>query len=154
MMSAHFDLMFLSKQPQPVNPKALVVLLHGVGGSDTNLVDLAAAINSETLVVMPRGPITLGAGQYGWFRVNFTAAGPVIVEPHIADKAQLATLRAFIGHGEYDNKLPVIWAQRSDQLLSGLSVAHLTRLYPIEHGISAEMQADFVSWLQSITSGV
>ena len=65
MMSAHFDLMFLSKQPQPVKPKALVVLLHGVGGSETNLVDLAAAINSETLVVMPRGPITLGAGQYG-----------------------------------------------------------------------------------------
>ncbi len=34
-MSAHFDLTFLSKQPQPANPKALVVLLHGVGGCET-----------------------------------------------------------------------------------------------------------------------
>ncbi len=218
-MSAHFDLIYLSNQPQPANPKALMVLLHGVGGCETNLVDLAAAMSSDTLVVMPRGPITLGAGQYGWFRVNFTAAGPVVVEteaeqsrqtllrfvqqlqsvydiapqktviagfsqggilsasvalsapelaagfgvlsgrilpelkPHIADKAQLANLRAFIGHGEYDSKLPVIWAQRSDQLLSDLGVAHLTRLYPIDHRISAEMQADFLSWLQSITSG-
>jgi phospholipase/carboxylesterase len=50
--------------------------------------------------------------------------------------------------------LPVMWAQRSDQLLSDLGVAHLTRLYPIDHGISAKMQADFLSWLQSITSGV
>ncbi|ABD70254.1 phospholipase/Carboxylesterase [Rhodoferax ferrireducens T118] len=219
-MSAHFDLTFLSKQPQPANPKALVVLLHGVGGSETNLVDLAATISSETLVVMPRGPMTLGAGQYGWFRVNFTSTGPLIVETeaeqsrqtllrfvaqlqsvysigprktviagfsqggilsasvalsapelvagfgvlsgrilpelesHMADKARLKNLHAFIGHGEYDSKLPVMWAQRSDQLLSDLGVAHLTRLYPIDHGISAEMRADFLSWLQSITSGV
>lgn len=219
MMSANLDLMFLAKQPQPTSPKALVVLLHGVGGCETNLADLAAAIDPETLVVMPRGPITLGAGQYGWFRVNFTGAGPVIVEteaeqsrqtllrfvaqlqhayciaprktviagfsqggilsasvalsgpklvagfgvlsgrilpelkPHIADKAELENLRAFIGHGEYDSKLPVMWAQRSEQLLSDLGVAHLTRLYPMDHGISADMQADFLSWLQGITSG-
>ena len=220
MMTAHFDLEFIARQPQPANPKALLVLLHGVGGCETNLVDLAATISSETLVVMPRGPMTLGAGQYGWFRVNFTSTGPLIVEteaeqscqtllrfvaqlqsvysiaprntviagfsqggilsasvalsapelvagfgvlsgrilpelePHIANKARLENLHAFIGHGEYDSKLPVLWAQRSDQLLSGLGVAHLTRLYPIDHGISAEMQADFLSWLQSITSGV
>lgn len=218
MMAAHFDLEFIARQPQPAAPKAMVVLLHGVGGSETNLADLAAEIE-ETLVVMPRGPITLGAGQYGWFRVNFTAAGPVIVateaeqsrqtllrfvaqlqsvhdiapqktviagfsqggilsasvalsapelvagfailsgrilpelEPYIADKAQLAKLRAFIGHGEYDSKLPVMWAQRSDQLLNDLGVPHLTRLYPIDHGISTDMQADFLSWLQSSTSG-
>ena len=219
MMAAHFDLEFIARQPQPAAPKALVLLLHGVGGSETNLVDLAAGADSDTLVVMPRGPITLGAGQYGWFRVNFTAAGPVIVateaeqsrqtllrfvaqlqsvydiapqktviagfsqggilsasvalsapelvaglailsgrilpelEPHMADKAQLENLRAFIGHGEYDSKLPVMWAQRSDQLLNDLGVPHLTRLYPIDHGISANMKADFLSWLQSCTSG-
>ena len=219
MMTAHFDLAFIAKQPQPAKPKALVLLLHGVGGSETNLVNLAAGVDSDTLVVMPRGPITLGAGQYGWFRVNFTGAGPVIVateaeqsrqtllrfvaqlqsvhdiapqktviagfsqggilsasvalsapdlvavfgvlsgrilpelDPHIADKAQLANLRAFIGHGKQDTKLPVSWAQRSDQLLNDLGVSHLTRLYPIDHGISAEMQADFLSWLHSTTSG-
>lgn len=220
MMNAHFDLMFLAKQPQPANPKALVVLLHGVGGSETNLAGLATGIDPQTLVVMPRGPITLGPGQYGWFRVNFTGAGPVIVEteaeqsrrtllrfvahlqqaygiapqktviagfsqggilsasvalseparvagfgilsgrilpelhPHIANKAQLQNLRAFIGHGQYDSKLPVAWAQRSEQLLSSLGVAHLARCYPIDHTISAAMQADFLSWLQGITSGL
>lgn len=219
MMTTYFELEFISRQPQPEAPKALVVLLHGVGGSETNLVNLAAGVDSDTLVVMPRGPITLGSGQYGWFRVNFTAAGPVIVaaeaeqsrqtllrfvaqlqsvhdiapqktviagfsqggilsasvalsapdlvagfgvlsgrilpelEPYIADRAQLKDLRAFIGHGEYDSKLPVMWAQRSDQLLNDLGVDHLTRLYPIDHGISANMQADFLSWLSSLTSG-
>ena len=219
MMNTQFKLAFLARQPQPVNPTALVLLLHGVGGNETNLLELAAATDPQALVVMPRGPITLGAGQYGWFRVNFTATGPVIVEseaeqsrqilirfveqlqqihgiplqntviagfsqggilsasvglsapnlvggfavlsgrilpeiaPHIADKAQLEHLRAFIGHGEHDSKLPVVWAQRSEALLKDLGVAHVSRRYPIDHGISAPMQADFVSWLKTVTSG-
>jgi phospholipase/carboxylesterase len=219
MMNTHFNLMFLAKQPQPTNPKALLLLLHGVGGSETNLVDLAHTVDPNTLVVMPRGPITVGAGQYAWFRVNFTGAGPVIVEteaeqsrqtlirfvgqlqqtyriapqktviagfsqggimsasvalsapqqvagfailsgrilpelkPHIADQAQLEKLRAFIGHGEYDSKLPVVWAQRSEQLLRDLGVPHLSRRYPIDHGISASMQADFLTWLKTNTAG-
>jgi phospholipase/carboxylesterase len=218
MMRADFELTFQLKQPQPARPNALVVLLHGVGGSETNLAGLAEAMDPQTLVVMPRGPITLGAGQYGWFRVAFTAAGPQIVEqeaelsrqtlvrfveqlqsvygiapqktviagfsqggilsasvglsapervagfgilsgrilpelqPHLAEKALLTQLRAFVGHGEYDSKLPVLWAQRSDQWLNDLGVAHLTRLYPIDHGISAAMQADFLTWLQHLTS--
>ena len=218
-MNTHFDLEFLAKQPQPAHPKALVVLLHGVGGNETNLASLVVTMEPDTLVVMPRGPMTLGAGQYAWFRVNFTGAGPVIIEteaeqrrttlirfveqlqqaygiapqktviagfsqggilsasvalsqpecvagfavlsgrilpelqPHIADQARLQNLRAFIGHGEYDSKLPVVWAQRSEQLLSGLGVEYLTRRYPIDHGISAPMQTDFLSWLQTITSG-
>jgi phospholipase/carboxylesterase len=192
-----------------------VVLLHGVGGSETNLASLADAMDANTLVVMPRGPLTLGAGQYAWFQVDFTANGPKINEvqadqsrqtlvrfveqlqstyaitpqrtviagfsqggimsasvgltapervagfgilsgrilpelaPHLADTARLAHVQAFVGHGEYDSKLPVAWAQRADQLLSELGVAHQTRLYPIDHGISAAMQADFLDWLQS-----
>ncbi len=214
---AAFELAFRVRQPQPAKPTACVVLLHGVGGSETNLVDLAAAMDPDTLVVLPRGPLQFAPGQFGWFQVNFTASGPSIVsaeaeqsrqsliafvaqlqsaygiepqktviagfsqggilsasvalsspecvagfgvlsgrilpelEPHLAGKDQLAKLRGFIAHGEYDSKLPVVWAQRSDQLLDELGVAHLTRLYPIDHGISAAMQADFLEWLQSIT---
>lgn len=219
-MNTQFDLEFLIQQPQPANPKALVVLLHGVGGNETNLASLVPPLEPDTLVVMPRGPITLGAGQYAWFRVNFTNAGPVIVEteaersrqtlirlvaqlqqaygiapqktviagfsqggilsasvalsepgcvagfavlsgrilpelqPHIADQAQLKHLHAFIGHGEYDSKLPVEWAQRSEQLLSDLGVEYLTRRYPIDHGISGAMQADFLAWLRSEMRGL
>ena len=214
--SADFKLAFRIKQPQPAQPKACVILLHGVGGSETNLADLAAGIGPDTLVVLPRGPLEFAPGQFGWFRVAFTAGGPRIVEseaeqsrlalirfveqlqsaygiapqhtviagfsqggilsasvalsapervaafgvlsgrilpelqPHLADKQRLATLRAFIGHGEYDSKLPVVWAQRSDQLLTELGVEHLTRLYPIDHSISPAMQVEFLEWLQKL----
>ena len=212
--SGAFEFAFRLRQPQPAKPKACVVLLHGVRGSETNLADLAAAMDPDTLVVLPRGPLQFAPGQFGWFRVNFTASGPNIVaaeaeqsrhalirfmaqlqsaygidpqktviagfsqggilsasvalsapesvagfgvlsgrilpelEPHLASKERLAKLSGFIAHGEYDSKLPVTWAQRSDRLLDELEVAHLTRLYPLDHEISATMQADFLEWLK------
>jgi phospholipase/carboxylesterase len=215
--SAAFELAFRIRQPPPAKPKACLVLLHGVGGSEMNLADLADAIDPDTLVVLPRGRLEFAPGQFGWFRVAFTASGPSIVEseaeqsrqaiirfveqvqlahqiapehtviagfsqggilsasvalsapervagfgllsgrilpelePHIADKERLAELRGFIGHGQYDSKLPVTWAQKSDQWLDKLGVSHKTHLYPIDHGISVTMQADFIDWLQGFT---
>lgn len=214
--SAAFEFAFRVRQPQATKPSACVVLLHGVGGSETNLANLAAAIDPDTLVVLPRGMLQFAPGQFGWFRVSLTANGPSIVaaeteqarlalirfvgqlqaahgiapkdtviagfsqggilsasvalsspesvagfgllsgrilpelEPHVARKDRLAKLDAFIGHGEYDSKLPVMWAQRADQLLTELGVTHTTRLYGIDHEISPAMQADFLAWLASV----
>jgi phospholipase/carboxylesterase len=184
-------------------PRACVVLLHGVGGDETNLARVGDAIASDALVVLPRGPLTLGPGQYGWFRVSFTASGPVIEEAQADSSRQLVTrfvaqlqatlgvapaktliagfsqggiisasvalsapervagfgilsgrilpeLRAFVGHGLQDDKLPVTWAQRSDQWLSELGVAHETRLHPGGHAVSAAMQADFAAWVRKL----
>jgi phospholipase/carboxylesterase len=215
-MSSQFELLFQTRQPKAAQATRLLVLLHGVGGSETNLAALGDAADANTLVVMPRGPLTLGPGQYAWFQVAFTANGPRIdaaqaehsrqtlirfvtqlqaahgiaprhtaiagfsqggilsasvglsapecvagfgllsgrilpeLAPHVADKTRLTRLQAFIGHGEHDSKLPVAWAQRSDQWLQELGVAHLTRLYPIDHSISPEMQADFLAWLNGL----
>lgn len=212
-----FGLSYRLAQPVPQTPRKVVILLHGVGGNETNLLDLAEGMDPQTLVIFPRGPLQLGAQQFAWFRVAFTAVGPSIVaeeaersrvalihfvqqvqarygiapvdtviagfsqggilsasvalstpalvkgfgllsgrilpeiKPHLADPVQLAHLNAFIGHGELDTTLPVSWAQRSDQWLSELGVAHQTRLYPVGHTISPAMQADFISWLRGIT---
>jgi phospholipase/carboxylesterase len=217
--SPDFALAHQVLQPQPARPTALVLLLHGVGGSETNLLDMAAAIAAQqpgTLVVLPRGPLTLGPGQFAWFRVAFTAQGPRIdaaeadssrlalvrfigqlqqahgiapqhtvvagfsqggilsasvgltapegvagfgilsgrilpeLEPHLAAPAQLAQLQAFVGHGDFDSKLPVVWAERSDLLLGTLGVATQSHRYPIDHSISTAMQADFLTWLQRV----
>ena len=213
---ADFALAFRVRRPQPAQPKALLVLLHGVGGAESNLGELAAEAGPDTLVLLPRGPLTLGPGQFAWFRVAFTASGPRIdaqeaeqsrldlirfvaqvqaaygiapqqtviagfsqggilsasvaltapesvagfgvlsgrilpeLEPHLAEPARLATMQGFIGHGDFDSKLPVMWAQRSDALLAQLGVAHESRRYPIDHGISSAMQADFLQWLAGV----
>jgi phospholipase/carboxylesterase len=67
--------------------------------------------------------------------------------PHIAEKEALKNLRVLVAHGELDSKLPLMWAQRSDQWLTELGVPHTLKLYPIDHTISAAMHADFLQWL-------
>ena len=209
-----FEFSFRLRQPVPTKASRCVILLHGVGGNELNLADLATGINPDSLVVLPRGPLPLSANQFAWFRVAFTAEGPSIVkaeaedsrrrlihfveqvqlaygiqpentviagfsqggimsasvalsapervkgfavlsgrilpelEPHLANSTRLAHLRAFVGHGEYDRTLPVIWAQRADQWLTKLGVEHVTRHYPIGHEISPAMHAEFLEWLQ------
>ncbi len=207
------NLSYRQRLPAPAQPGKLLVLLHGVGGNETNLLNLADGIDPDTLVVLARGPLQLGGPQFAWFQVRFTATGPQIspeqaessrtllitllqqlqeqhgiapehtviagfsqggimsagvalsspesvkgfgllsgrilpeLEPVIAEKERLARLTAFVSHGEQDNTLPVHWAQRSDALLTQLGVPHSLKLYAMDHGISAEMQADFVEWL-------
>lgn len=60
----------------PDAPKRLLVLSHGVGGNETNLAALAGQAPTDTLVVLARGPLELGAGQYAWFQVSFGPHGP------------------------------------------------------------------------------
>ena len=207
------QLSYRLRLPAPAKPTKLLVLLHGVGGNETNLLNLADGIDPDTLVVLGRGPLQMGGPQFAWFRVNFTANGPQIspeeaersrtllitllhqlqqqhgieptqtviagfsqggimsasvglsspesvrgfgllsgrilpeLEPVIASKERLSTLTAFLSHGEQDNTLPVHWAHRSEALLTQLDVPHSLRLYAMDHGISAAMQADFVKWL-------
>jgi len=55
-----------------------LVLLHGVGANEVNLIDFAARQDPRLCVILARGPITFGPGQFGWFNVNFTPTRPVI----------------------------------------------------------------------------
>jgi phospholipase/carboxylesterase len=77
----------------PAAPQALVLLLHGVGGNETNLEGLAGALDPRILSVLPRGPLTLGPGASGWFQVSFGPTGPVIDAAQAeAGRLQLAAL--------------------------------------------------------------
>ena len=209
-----FELLFRLQLPQPRAPQSLLVLLHGVGSSETSLGDLASAASPDTLVVLARGPVTLAPGQFAWFRVAFTPSGPQIEEaqaelsrlalirfikqlqtayqiqpdrtvvagfsqggimsasvalsepesvagfgllsgrilpelhPHLAEKSRLNKLHAFVGHGDFDNTLPVVWAERSDALLKDLEVEFESHRYPMDHRISPAMRDDFLHWLE------
>lgn len=199
-------------QPQPQAPRRCLVLLHGVGGNETAVAGLAQGIEADTVVVLARGPLTLGPQQFAWFQVSFTPDGPRIlpeqaehsrqalirllaelqrrhgvaarqtvvagfsqggimsagvaltspesvagfgllsgrilpeIAPLVASRERLATLQGFVAHGKDDSTLPVEWAQRAHTWLDELGVNHALKFYPVDHRISAPMQADFLSW--------
>ena len=210
---------YRQRQPLRQPPAALLILLHGVGGNEQNLFAVAAAAERDSLVVLPRGRLTLGPAAFAWFHVTFGASGPRInvaeandsrlelirfvgalqalhgvaptrtviagfsqggilsasvalsapdrvagfgllsgrilpeLEPALAPQAQLATLRAFVGHGRADDKLPVDWATRSAEWLTELGVPHTLRLYPTGHELAPAMQAEFLQWSAAVTTG-
>ena len=91
----NFELAFRWLSPEPERPRKLLVLLHGVGGNETNLAALGAGIGTETLVVLPRAGIELGSNAFAWFRVTFLKDGPSIVANEA--EASRRTLIRFIG---------------------------------------------------------
>jgi phospholipase/carboxylesterase len=58
--------------------RSLLLLLHGVGGSEHDLVTLAQDLPDHTLVVLPRAPRYLGGGRAAWFPVEYVRGEPKI----------------------------------------------------------------------------
>ena len=54
----------------------LLLLLHGVGSHESDLMSLAPYLDGRFLVISARAPLTLGPGAFGWYRVQFTPDGP------------------------------------------------------------------------------
>ncbi|VWB07988.1 phospholipase [Burkholderia pseudomultivorans] len=193
---------------------ARLLLLHGVGGNETNLLHVAGALDPRIEIAFLRGPLTFGPGQHAWFPVRFGPNGPEIdaaradesrikliallrawrarddaspvlptviagfsqggimsasvgltspgdvaafavlcgrilpeIDPLIAPRDALRPLHALIMHGQFDDKLPVAWAETADAKLAALGVAHDTRLYPVGHELDAQMARDFGRWV-------
>lgn len=66
----------LSLSPVAKPTKALV-LLHGVGSNERNLLEVAPLLTDDRMVVALRGPLTFGPQAFAWFHVQFTERGNI-----------------------------------------------------------------------------
>lgn len=64
----------------PPNQKRppLLLLLHGIGASEYDLLALAEYMDPRFLVLSLQAPFQLRPDSYAWFEVQFTGQGPVI----------------------------------------------------------------------------
>ncbi|MFZ3233213.1 MAG: alpha/beta fold hydrolase [Patescibacteria group bacterium] len=68
-----------------------VVLLHGIGSDENDLLDLGSRFGPEFLVISVRAPVEVAPGAYAWFKVRFTPAGPVFDEKEAFDSMRLVS---------------------------------------------------------------
>jgi phospholipase/carboxylesterase len=118
----------ISQSPRQSSPgKApVLVLLHGVGGNETNLLPLANAFDDRFHVLSARGPIHLGQNAFGWFEVRFTPDPVINADQAEASRIHLiAFLEEAINHHNLEPS-QVYLAGFSQGAIIGASVA-LTR---------------------------
>lgn len=95
--SVELGLVYRVRQPAAPDPSGrppLLILLHGIGSDERDLLALAPHLDRRLLVASVRSPISLGQGGYGWYNMTMTSRGPVI-DDREADAA-LRTLTAFV----------------------------------------------------------
>lgn len=71
---------------------SLLLLLHGIGSNEQDLMALAPDLDGRFLVVSARAPIIMGPGSYGWYRTEFTPDRRVI-DPNEPVSSRAALLR-------------------------------------------------------------
>ncbi|WP_338641469.1 phospholipase [Burkholderia pyrrocinia] len=99
-------------RPAAGRPVARLLLLHGVGGNETNLLNVADVIDPRIEIAFVRGPLTFGPDQHAWFPVRFGPNGPEI-DAARADASRLqliALLRAFRVQDSAGPALPAVIA--------------------------------------------
>lgn len=78
----------------PSGKPPVLVLLHGVGSDERDLLSLAPQLDRRFLILSVRSPVRLDQGGYGWYRLTFTPRGPQMDESEAA--AGLAVLNEFV----------------------------------------------------------
>jgi phospholipase/carboxylesterase len=77
------SLVHLVRQPQRrEGAPPLLVLLHGVGSNEQDLISMAPYLDGRFLILSARAPYNYGWGGYAWFEIRFTPGGELVqVDP-------------------------------------------------------------------------
>ncbi len=78
-MNTKFSLTHLSRPPleKRETPAPLLILLHGVGSNEEDLMGLAEYLDPAWHLLSARAPIEMGYHQFGWYHVQIGATGSV-----------------------------------------------------------------------------
>jgi phospholipase/carboxylesterase len=93
-MPTRFSLVHAVREPVDgsANPAPVLILLHGVGSNEQDLMGLAPMLDARLFVVSARAPVTLQHGSYAWYHVQFTPQGHVMNSDE-AESSRILILR-------------------------------------------------------------
>ncbi len=99
-------LQYLVKAPKTVDSKTiLIVLLHGYGSNEADLISLADQLPANAIVLSARAPITLRENSYAWYNID----GPNAAGSHTDETFRsLGLARQFIDQAAKKYKIPAL----------------------------------------------
>lgn len=88
------SLTHIAREPvQPATgPPPLLLLLHGRGSHEGDLMGLAPYVDGRFFIVSARGPVVLGPGMHAWYHVQLDPIRPVI-DAGEADRSRVLLVR-------------------------------------------------------------
>ena len=108
----NLSLTYLDLAPAKPENAPIVIMLHGYGSNEKDLIQLAPALRPEFRYISARAPQTMDFGMYGWFPIDFTHSG-ITVDYSAAKKAleQLInfTVEIIREYRPRGNKVFLIW---------------------------------------------
>lgn len=124
------------------------------------LIDFIAQLQ-DRLGIAPARTLVAGFSQGGIMSAGLALTRPDLVAgfailsgrilreiaPLLAPRAELAKLQALIAHGEFDDRLPVGYAEQSATWLGELGVPFESRRYRAGHQVTPEIAEDFFAWV-------
>jgi len=84
----HLSLTFLDLAPAAPDHAPLMILLHGYGSNEKDLIQLAPMLHEGLRYISVRAPHTLDMEMFGWFPLGFTPTG-ITVDYAAAEEARL-----------------------------------------------------------------
>ncbi|NHQ59982.1 phospholipase [Chlorobium sp. BLA1] len=88
------SLSYMEQAPEKLENAPLVLMLHGYGSNEKDLIQIAPALPPEFRYISPRAPQVMDYGMYGWFPLEFTQNG--IIVDHAAAERALYQLIGFV----------------------------------------------------------
>lgn len=83
----HDTLTYLDYASEATEGAPLLVMLHGYGSNEKDLISLAPALDRRLRVLSLQAPIQMGYEMYGWFPIEFTPCG-IAVDREAAGRAR------------------------------------------------------------------
>lgn len=91
----HLSLTYLDLAPAKPENAPLMIMLHGYGSNEKDLIQLAPSLSPEFRYISARAPMKMDFGMYGWFPIEFTQTG--ITVDYGAAQSALEQFISFIG---------------------------------------------------------
>lgn len=125
---------YLDYNHRPEEQSPLLVMLHGYGSNEKDLISLASYLDARLRVVSVRAPLVLAPEMYGWFPIEFTPGGITVDREaarqvaeklvtfleHLIEKLQPTGEKTFLMGFSQGSVMSYLTAFRNPELLHGV----------------------------------